>query len=195
MGPSPTHPGPARLFLQARYHSSKSSHLPRVCPLPTKAGPQAKLAKRPDQRTVASSWPRNSPRQTSPWTQFPDLGLQPCWTALAPAPSAYAPPPSSLTGHPSPPVGTCEAWSYFRSLAAVEPLPPVLPHHDITWLACLLAFFRSFFLSFFFCFLGSKLQHMGVLKLEVELELQPPAYTIATATPDLSHFCDPHHSS
>ena len=29
----------------------------------------------------------------------------------------------------------------------------------------------------------------------VELELQLPAYTTATATPDLNHVCDLHHSS
>ena len=36
---------------------------------------------------------------------------------------------------------------------------------------------------------------MEVLKLGVELELQLPAYTTATATPDLSHICDLYHSS
>ena len=36
---------------------------------------------------------------------------------------------------------------------------------------------------------------MGVLRLRVKLELQLPAYTPATAMPDLSHVCDLHHSS
>ena len=36
---------------------------------------------------------------------------------------------------------------------------------------------------------------MEVPGLEVESELQLLAYTIATATPDLSHICDLHHSS
>ena len=36
---------------------------------------------------------------------------------------------------------------------------------------------------------------MEVPRLEVELELQLPAYTTATAMPDLSHICDLHHSS
>ena len=36
---------------------------------------------------------------------------------------------------------------------------------------------------------------MEVLRLKLELELQLPAYTTATATPDLSHVCDLHHSS
>ena len=36
---------------------------------------------------------------------------------------------------------------------------------------------------------------MEVPRLGVELELQLPAYTRATATPDPSHICDQHHSS
>ena len=37
---------------------------------------------------------------------------------------------------------------------------------------------------FFFCFLGLHLQHTEVPRLGVELELWPPAYATATATPD-----------
>ena len=36
---------------------------------------------------------------------------------------------------------------------------------------------------------------MDVPRLEVELELQLPAYTTATATKDPSQVCDLHHSS
>ena len=36
---------------------------------------------------------------------------------------------------------------------------------------------------------------MEVPRLGVELELYLPDYTTATATPDLSHVCDLHHSS
>ena len=36
---------------------------------------------------------------------------------------------------------------------------------------------------------------MDVPRLEVESELQMPAYTIATAMPDPSHICDPSHCS
>jgi len=36
---------------------------------------------------------------------------------------------------------------------------------------------------------------MEVPRLGVELELQLPAYVIATAMPDPSHVCDLHHSS
>ena len=36
---------------------------------------------------------------------------------------------------------------------------------------------------------------MEVPRLGVQSELQLPAYTTATATPDLSHICNLHHSS
>ena len=52
-----------------------------------------------------------------------------------------------------------------------------------------------FFYFLFFVFLGLYLQHMEVPRLGVKLELQPPAYTTATAMPNLSQFCDLHHSS
>ena len=39
------------------------------------------------------------------------------------------------------------------------------------------------------------LWHMEVPRLGVQSELQLPAYTTATATPDLSRICNLHHSS
>ena len=36
---------------------------------------------------------------------------------------------------------------------------------------------------------------MEIPRLGIELELQLPAYTTATATPDLSCICNVHHSS
>ena len=51
---------------------------------------------------------------------------------------------------------------------------------------------------FCFFFPGERvlhLQHMEVPRLGIELELQLPAYTTATATQDLSCVCDLHHSS
>ena len=52
------------------------------------------------------------------------------------------------------------------------------------------------FLSFFFFFfLGLHIQHKEVLRLGVESELQPLAYTKARATPDPSLFCNLHQSS
>ena len=53
-----------------------------------------------------------------------------------------------------------------------------------------------FLLKFFlFVFLGPHLRFMEVPRLGIRLELQLPAYTTATATQDLSHICDLHHSS
>ena len=52
-----------------------------------------------------------------------------------------------------------------------------------------------FFFICLFCFLGLYLWYMEVPRLGVESEPQLPAYTTATATPDLSLVCDQHHSS
>ena len=52
-----------------------------------------------------------------------------------------------------------------------------------------------FAFCFCFCFLGSHLQHTESPRRGVELELQLQVYTTAIAMPDLSHFCDLHHSS
>ena len=54
---------------------------------------------------------------------------------------------------------------------------------------------HTFFFFFFFFYLGLQVQHMEVPRLGVELELQLPAHTTATATHDWSHTCDLHHSS
>ena len=56
----------------------------------------------------------------------------------------------------------------------------------------LLILFIYLFLS---VFLGPHLQHRQVPRLGVESELQLPAYTTATAMPDLSCICDLHHNS
>ena len=45
------------------------------------------------------------------------------------------------------------------------------------------------------CFLGLHLRHIEVPRLGVELELQLPAYTTATASPDPSHIYNLHHRS
>ena len=58
----------------------------------------------------------------------------------------------------------------------------------------LLLFFSSFFLIFFI-FLGLHLWHIEAPRLGVQSELQPPAYTTATATPDPNHIFDLHHRS
>ena len=46
-----------------------------------------------------------------------------------------------------------------------------------------------------FCFLGPHLRHMEVPRRGIESEPRLPAYTKATAMPDLSGVCDLHHSS
>ena len=51
------------------------------------------------------------------------------------------------------------------------------------------------FFSFSFFFLGPHLRHMKVPRLEVQSELQLPAYTTAIATCDPSHIFDLYHSS
>ena len=56
-------------------------------------------------------------------------------------------------------------------------------------------YYPSTFFFFFLLFLGLHLRHMEVPRLEVQLELQLLAYTTVTATPDLSHICNLHHSS
>ena len=58
-----------------------------------------------------------------------------------------------------------------------------------------LHFAVHFFFFLLFFFLGLNPRHMEILRLGVESELQLPAYTTATATPDLSHGCDLYHSS
>ena len=56
-------------------------------------------------------------------------------------------------------------------------------------------FFFFFFFFWSFVLLGPHSQRMEVPRLGVELELQLPAYTTATATPDQSRVCDLHQSS
>ena len=51
------------------------------------------------------------------------------------------------------------------------------------------------FFSFFFPLLGPNQRHMEVPRLGVKSQFQLPAYASATATPDLSLFCDLHCSS
>ena len=57
-------------------------------------------------------------------------------------------------------------------------------------------FLREFLgVLFVFVFLGLYPRHMEVPRLGVESELQLPAYTTATATPDPSRVWELHHSS
>ena len=55
--------------------------------------------------------------------------------------------------------------------------------------------FLFILLFIYFAFLWPHPWHMKVPRLEVESELQLPAFAIATAMPDPSQVCDLHHSS
>ena len=70
-------------------------------------------------------------------------------------------------------------------------LSPILFLHRSWSFVCSFSF--HFFL--FFGFLGPPLRHMEVPRLEVESDLQLPAYTTATAMPDVSPVFDRHYSS
>ena len=52
-----------------------------------------------------------------------------------------------------------------------------------------------FLLFCFLIFLGLHPRHMEVPRLDIESELQLPAYATAAAMTDLSHICDLHYSS
>ena len=56
-------------------------------------------------------------------------------------------------------------------------------------------FIYLFIYVFIYGFLGSHLWHMEVPRLGADSELQLPAYTTATATPDPSRDCNLHYSS
>ena len=60
---------------------------------------------------------------------------------------------------------------------------------------CWLIFFLKILTNFFFPSLQPRLQHMEVPRLGVQAELQLPACSTATATPDPSHVFHLHHSS
>ena len=84
----------------------------------------------------------------------------------------------------------CFTWIANRGDEHFEACPSSGFKPTIPW--CTLGFF---FFFFFLSSLGPYPWHMEVPRLEVESELQLPAYTIATATPNQSHIFSPHHSS
>ena len=72
----------------------------------------------------------------------------------------------------------------------------VIQFLSVLLLSCCLSSGLPFnFLFLCFSILGLNLQHMEVLRLGAELELQLLAYTIATAMQDPSWVCKLHHSS
>ena len=69
---------------------------------------------------------------------------------------------------------------------------PNMKYHPFS--KCSSAFMPLLFI-YLFCLVGLRLWHVEVHRLGIESELQLPAYTTATATPDLSRVCNLHHSS
>ena len=65
--------------------------------------------------------------------------------------------------------------------------------HIYRYMYIFLFYFILFFI--FFCLFRAAPSHMEIPWLGVELKLQLPAYTTATATPDPSRICDLHYSS
>ena len=63
------------------------------------------------------------------------------------------------------------------------------------WTFCVNWIILFLFFYSFICFLGPHLRHIEVPRLGVKSEQQLPAYATDTATQDLSHICDLHHSS
>ena len=92
---------------------------------------------------------------------------------------------ASLAPHP-PQVKKGGPWPQAISSEEASPAPPSSDRKALVLVFCF---------CFCFCFLGPQVQPMEVPRLEVESDLQPPAYTIATATWDLRRICDLHHSS
>ena len=109
---------------------------------------------------------------------------------LTPWPGALGhaqPPLIPLSLHPRNYVPDWGLWKILQT-------PPASRHPRVPLLTSRLIYLTS---SFFVVvvFLRSHLWHMEVPRLEVELELQLLAYTTATATRDLSHIFNLHHSS
>ena len=100
-------------------------------------------------------------------------------------PPAALPPPSLGPSFVCRTLAVC-APSWMRpELRLTSVLPP-------GWL-CTFLFFLFFF--FLFSFLWLHPQHIEVPRLGVALELHLLAYATATATWDLGHVCELHHSS
>ena len=102
---------------------------------------------------------------------------------------------------------TRDVWFFFNRNLLMFQLPDFCCKSYVSWLfpylfgAVSQSHLRSDLLRksvkwniFFSFFLQLHLQHVEVPRLGVNMELQLPAYTTATATPDLSHICHLHHS-
>ena len=106
------------------------------------------------------------------------LGMK-CWLQNYFPRSSLTPPHTPLHPSPAPPLPWTASILFFSAVASSQPTSHLI---------------KESLLIFYFVFLGLLLQHIEVLRLGVESELQLPAYATATAMPDLSHICDLHRS-
>ena len=99
-------------------------------------------------------------------------------------------PTPQLTAMPDPPpTERGQGWNPQPHGSQSDSLTTAPQWELLAWLL-----FTDFYI-FIFCFLEPHSWHMEVPSLGVILELQLPAYTTATAMPDLSCICDLHHRS
>ena len=94
---------------------------------------------------------------------------------------SLCPPPRLMRRFPGP-------WEPPGPLLVSAPAPPP---GVISILNLALNISSQGFLFLMFCFLAKHPQHMEVPRLGVDLELQPPACTTATAIQDLNHALQP----
>ena len=89
-------------------------------------------------------------------------------------------------------------WQYFIAQGCIRRVTKSTGKAELQICTCKLVRRKeggfSFFF-FFFVFLGPHPQHMEVPRLGVQSELQPLAFTTATAMRDPSRICHLHHSS
>ena len=101
-------------------------------------------------------------------------------------------------GHPTGSLTHCaEPGIELTSQPSQDAAEPVVPPGELKSTLLLFVFIFSFnlILGEWCVFLGPHPWHMEVPRRGVRSELQLPAYTTATATPDSSLVCDLHHSS
>ena len=94
-------------------------------------------------------------------------------------------------------LSTWRVHPHIFCLTCLSDMPPNVALWNLPWLWHQNSFLHLFIYLFIYlsAFLGPYLQHMEILRLGVELELQPLVYTTATATPEPSRVFDLHHSS
>ena len=92
-------------------------------------------------------------------------------------------------------INTTESQSEMVMLASVVICINIYAHNNKENVSLTAFHILRVFVCFFVCFTGPFLWHVEVPRLGVQSELQLPAFTTATAMPDLSCVCDLHHNS